>query len=211
VKLSGVAAVAAGGLLGFVSITALGGALGLRRSSRSVPAAETPPPSAEAIRQCGADERLEELGRKESELASRIDELTAADTVARFLPPPDLPARFAGPVVRSAVEDAIARSGLAGRVDEVDCNAFPCLIVGHYASTDELGRVQRGLRQNPQYADDIALVMAMGDDPAGGGALFGAVAFPRGEPRAAEIMAAFKRRRAEVMERRAGQVAGRRE
>ena len=204
-KWSGVVVVAAGGLLGFVSVTVVAGAMRSRpRTGPGVATVEAGPSlPGEAPLRCDPRARLEDLRKIEATLASRIAELTEADGVARFLPPRDLPARFAGPAVKSAVEAAIAGSDLAGRVDEVDCSAYPCLVVGHYASAGQIGRVQRELRGNPEYADDIALVMTMGNDPKGGGALIGAVVFPRKEPRAAEIVAAFRRRRAEVMDKRA--------
>jgi hypothetical protein len=114
-----------------------------------------------------------------------------------------MPVRFSGPQVRAAVETAMAASGVGGHVDEVDCSAFPCLVVAKYGSVDQLGKLQRELRRNPEYGGDIALVLPMGADPAGaGGALVGAIIFPRGEPRAAEILAAFKRRRSEALAKR---------
>jgi len=199
------AALVAGGLLGFVSVTALGGAMASRRAAHRLGATtRAPATSSEPTPVCDRTSRLADLTKMESGLAGRIEELRAADAVARFLPPRDLPPRFAGSAVRSAVEDAIAGSDVAGRVDDVDCSAYPCLVIGHYAHGQEVGRVQRGLRANPAYTDDVALVMAMGADPGGGAeTMIGAIVFPRNEPRAAEFLAAFRRRRTEVMERRA--------
>jgi len=199
--LSGIAAAAAA-MVGFAGVSAVGGAL---RSGKSVDPGLAPPSESEsaveAAPTCDRRSRLDDLRKMESNLASQIEELTAADATARFLPPRDMPVRFSGPVVRTAVETAIAASGVGGHVDEVDCSAYPCLVIGHYERADLLGRLQRGLRDNPEYAGDIALVMPMGRDPAGG-TLVGAIVFPRNEPRAAEILAAFKRRRADALSKR---------
>jgi hypothetical protein len=194
-------AAAVAGALGFASVSAVGGAL---RRRRPVDTAD-PTPATTAAPACDRWARLDDLRKIEDNLASRIAELTAADAVARFLPPRDLPARFSGPAVRAAVETAIAATGVGGRVDEVDCSAYPCLVLAHYAHGGELGKLQSELRHSPDYGNDIALALPMGEDPAGGGTLIGAIVFPRTEPRAAEILASFKRRRGEALAKRVGE------
>jgi hypothetical protein len=205
VKLVGTVAVVTGGLLGFLSVSAFGSVVASRRAAAPLGSTVViPAAGSETTGGCDHRNRLADLAAMESRLARRIEELTAADAVARFLPPRDLPARFAGPAVGWAVTAAIAGSGLAGRVEEIDCSSYPCLVVGRYARADQIGRLQRGLRNHPEYAGDVSLVMPMGNDPSDGQfALIGAIVFPHGEPRAAEILAAFRRRRAEVLERRA--------
>jgi hypothetical protein len=195
-----------GAILGFVTISVVGAGRRLPTSNSEDEARPAVAARAAAPAPVGARRaRLHDLERIESNLTNRIAELEAADAVARFLPPRDMPARFGGPAVGAAVETAIAASGVGGRVDEIDCSAFPCLVVAHYARGDLLGRLQRELNHNPQYSGDVALVMPVGDDPAGrGGQLVGAIIFPRAEPRAAEILAAFKRRRAEALAKRMG-------
>jgi hypothetical protein len=202
---SNLLAAAGAAALGFASVAAIGAALRPRDETGRRPAAAieratvtTPAPA------CDRRARLDDLRKIEAGLAGRIEELTAADATARFLPPRDLPARFSGTAVRTAVDAAIGASGVVGRVDEVDCSAFPCLVVARYARADQLGRLQRELRHNPEYSSDVALVMPMGDAPEGGGTLVGVIVFPRTEPRAAEILAAFKRRRADALEKRVG-------
>jgi hypothetical protein len=204
-RLSNGFAAAAAALLGFAGVSFIGGALRPRKSADAHPAATVEPkPAVEAAQSCDRQARLDDLRKIESSLASQIEELTAADATARFLPPRDMPVRFSGPAVRTAVEAAITASGVGGRVDEVDCSAYPCLVVGHYARGDLLGKLQHELARNPDYASDITLVRPMGKDPAGGGTLVGAIVFPRTEPRAAEILAAFKRRRADALTKRVG-------
>jgi len=202
IKVSSVLAAAGAAVLGFVGVAAVGVLLRSQgrvddRTAASLEAGRATDPG----RSCDRRARLDDLRRIEAKLTSRVDELTAADATARFLPPRDVPIRFSGTAVRTAVETAIGASGVGGRVDEVDCSAFPCLAIAHFARGELLGKLQRELRRSPEYADDIALVTKMGDDPAGGGALVGAIVFPRNEPRAAEILAAFKRRRAEAVAR----------
>jgi hypothetical protein len=204
-KLRGVLAAAAAAGLGFASVTVVGGALRPRRPVAQDGAAAVAEESrGEPARRCDRRSRLSDLDKLETSLASQIDELTAADATARFLPPRDLPARFSGPAVRTAVEAAIGATGVDGRVDEVDCSAYPCLVIGHYARHDQLGKLQRELRLRPEYSTDVMMVMPMGEDPAGG-TLVGAIAFPRNEPRAAEIVEAFRRRRADALTKRVGE------
>jgi hypothetical protein len=205
IRSSSLLAAAVAAVLGFATVAVIGGALRPRDAPGRRPAAPierapvtTPAPASDRRA------RLDDLRKIEAGLASRIEELTAADATARFLPPRDMPARFSGAAVRAAVDAAIGASGVAGRVDEVDCSAFPCLVVAHYARADQLGRLQRELRRNPEYSTDVALAMGMGDAPEGDGTLVGVIVFPRTEPRAAEILAAFKRRRADALEKRLG-------
>jgi hypothetical protein len=209
VKLSGAAVTAAGVVLGFAVVSAVSrgmpaGRDAARNGTGRAAAADARRSEPELERTCAdQNSRIEDLRKTEEYLVRRIGELAAADAAARFLPPRDLPARYEGPAVRTAVEEAIAGSGIAGRVHDVDCSAYPCMVVGQYASGKQIGKLQRGLVQNPQYGGDIVLAIAMGADPgAPGAALFGAIIVPRAEPRAAEILAAFKRRRGETLERR---------
>ena len=204
-KRGGVLAAAAAAALGFACVSAIGGALRPRKpvdpeGTASVAEGSMQPPE----RRCDRRTRLSDLDKLEASLASQIEELTAADATARFLPPRDLPARFSGPQVRTAVEAAFSATGVDGRVDEVDCSEYPCLVIGHYARRDQLGKLQRELRLRPEYSTDVMMVMPMGEDPAGG-TLVGAIAFPRNEPRAAEILESFRRRRADALTKRVGE------
>jgi hypothetical protein len=193
-------ALAAGALFGFGSVTVLGAGVraGVGRPATRESTADAPGRDEEGA--CPDRQgRIAELQAMEGDLRRRIEELVAADAAARFLAPPDAPARFAGPALRMAMERAIAGVGVGGRVDEVDCSAFPCVVFGRLAGGDRLGDLQERLGRDPDYSNDVALVVAMTTDV--GQVVFGAEIFPRSEPRAAEIVAAFRRRRTEALPR----------
>ena len=76
-------------------------------------------------------------------------------------------------------------------------------MLGHYADAKRFGELQRELRRTTAYADDIVMAVAMGKDPrASDGILFGLIVIPRNEPRAAEILEAVRRRRADALDKR---------
>lgn len=102
------------------------------------------------------------VSRQDEELALLDLERTHNQGTPRTFPE-DLPPRFTGDPLRTALVDAFSQAGLKGDVEAVDCTEYPCIIWGRLAgNTRDMGTSLEGTDAFAPYADDGILVSGFG-------------------------------------------------
>jgi hypothetical protein len=165
--------------------------------TRSTPAATLPAAGEVAAAPlpsaCRDDAEVATRTARVEALNKEAESLFAANTLAHFQPPKDLPGRFGGKMIAEALHQAILAAGVEAEILGTDCREYPCVTTARARSAEDMQKIKHQFFEQPAYGADMKqVVRTRTEDPRE--YRFGVTVYQSTDPRGEELYAALGRR-----------------